>query len=209
MRKVINRTAILRRMKFQWLLVWGFSIIVPVDGFSWSTTSVVRRCGRSSVCHATPTTTTSATTSTEATNPNANHLKEQILEQLAAAAQPAKDYAEQFGLTFSEAGFYAIFDAIRRRQSSPGSAVLGLQGQPFLLRNKEITTALTMDQSPFAGFYTIQDLAQALEDDFLDAARGSTDNRKAWKVRGKETKETLPIVPLSLEKQCFGWKGIP
>jgi hypothetical protein len=28
----------------------------------------------------------------------------------------------------------------------------------------------TMDQSPFAGFYTIQDLSQVLEDDFLDAA---------------------------------------
>jgi hypothetical protein len=33
------------------------------------------------------------------------------------------------------------------------------------------------------GFFTMQHLEKALEDDFLDAARGSTDNRKGWKVR--------------------------
>ncbi len=34
----------------------------------------------------------------------------------------------------------------------------------------------------FDGFFTFDDLVKALEDDFLDADRGSTDNRKGWKV---------------------------
>ena len=34
----------------------------------------------------------------------------------------------------------------------------------------------------FEGFFTFDDLAQAVEDDFLDANRGSTDNRQGWKV---------------------------
>ena len=114
-----------------------------------------------------------------------------MLEQLKNVAINAKEYADMFGLSYSDAGFYAIFDSIRQSGIS-----LGLKGQPFVLRNVDICNSLqeirmeeskseseNEQSSPFANFFTIDDLAKATEDDFLDAARGSTDNRKGWKVR--------------------------
>ena len=115
-----------------------------------------------------------------------SYLDTVMLEQLKSGASAAKEYAEMFGLSYSDAGFYAMFDAIRQ-----SGIALGVKGQPFVLRNEDICKSLEETrkgmeediESPFAGFFTIDDLAKATEDDFLDAARGSTDNRKGWKVR--------------------------
>jgi hypothetical protein len=105
-------------------------------------------------------------------------LSNVILEQLSSGAASAKEYAEMFGLSDSEAGFYGVFESMRK-----SGMAWGLRGMPFVLRKDEIQQALGMEASPFAGFFTMKDLEKALEDDFLDAARGSTDNRKGWKVR--------------------------
>jgi hypothetical protein len=44
------------------------------------------------------------------------------------------------------------------------------------------TTAVEVDAVVWDNFFTMRDLEKAVTDDFLDAARGSTDNRKGWKV---------------------------
>ena len=117
----------------------------------------------------------------------------------------ALDYAARFDLSsMYEATVYALFQALRLEQ-----VPLGLQGQPILWRRDEIEKAMRRrSMSPLAAgddtttaeedttlsssspwrsagghFFTMQDLEQAVTDDFLDAARGSTDNRKGWKVR--------------------------
>lgn len=75
-------------------------------------------------------------------------------------------------------GFFALFHAIK----SSGIA-LGLRGTPMVFRKEELPI------HNFEQFFTMKDLAKAVEDDFLDAAKGSTDNRKGWKVR--KNKNTL------------------
>jgi hypothetical protein len=105
-------------------------------------------------------------------------LKEVVLEQWSGAAAGAKEYAEMFGLAQAEAGFYGLFDAMRK-----AGIAYCLKGYPFVLRKDEISQAIGEDDNCFEGFFTMKDLAQALDDDFLDAARGSMDNRKGWKVR--------------------------
>ena len=83
----------------------------------------------------------------------------------------AKDYAEQFGLTETEATLYGLVQALKE------SLPMGFKGMPLVLRQQDLPS------SSLQGFFTMQHLEKALEDDFLDAARGSTDNRKGWKVR--------------------------
>jgi len=94
-----------------------------------------------------------------------------VVDQLDVSS--AKQYAEQFGLGTQEAGFYGLFRAMR-------SLALGLEGYPFVIRQAQLEQR--MGEPLFSDFFNMQDLEKALEDDFLDAARGSTDNRKAWKV---------------------------
>jgi hypothetical protein len=89
-------------------------------------------------------------------------------------------------------GFYALSRALKS-----SGIVMGLKGSPFVLRSQELissstgTTTTTDNDSSnkdsFGHFFTMKDLAKALEDDFLDAAKGSTDNRKGWKVRTMAT----------------------
>ena len=86
----------------------------------------------------------------------------------------------------SGAAFHALFSGIR------SSAALGLKGSPFYLKGEDVRKAMggsgdndngsDNDSDPFNGYFTFDDLAKALEDDFLDANRGSTDNRQGWKV---------------------------
>ena len=85
----------------------------------------------------------------------------------------------------SGAAFHALFSGIR------SSAALGLKGSPFYLKSLDICHALNgvvdindETAAPFCDYFTFDDLAKALEDDFLDANRGSTDNRQGWKVGG-------------------------
>jgi hypothetical protein len=78
-----------------------------------------------------------------------------------------------FGLGKMEMCFYALFEGIRR------NVPLGLRSKPFVLRDIEVKEALGQS---FGGFFTYNDLENAVNDDFLDAGRGTTDNRKGWKV---------------------------
>lgn len=86
------------------------------------------------------------------------------------------EYAEMFGLANSDAAFFALFKAIR---TVP--VPLNLKGAPFVLRSEEVSAALRRETG-WRGLFTMKDLEKAVTDDFLDAARGSTDNRKGWKI---------------------------
>ena len=113
---------------------------------------------------------------------------------------------------------HALLDSIKTTlQPIDG---LGLSGHPFLLRKNELESSMSMivdieqeDSSKeallFDGFYTMNDLQQALTDDFLDASRGSTDNRKGWSIQPvstptgdsfDEARMTYDDVLLALEK---------
>ena len=129
-----------------------------------------------------------ATLAPEETMNVASDQKETILETMASVVDEANQYANDFGLTHTEAAIYAVFAAIRKAETP-----LGLKGEPFVLRRDEIMDALKLNGNdddddddkppPFDDFFTMADFAKAVEDDFLDAARGSTDNRKGWQVR--------------------------
>ena len=108
-----------------------------------------------------------------------SNQKENLLATMATVVDEANQYATDFGFTHTEAAIYAIFASIRKAKIP-----LGLKGEPFVLRRDEIMQALNSkaDMPPFDDFFTMADFAKAVEDDFLDAARGSTDNRKGWQV---------------------------
>eukprot|EP00554_Chaetoceros_debilis_P007145 CAMPEP_0194075816 /NCGR_PEP_ID=MMETSP0149-20130528/2743_1 /TAXON_ID=122233 /ORGANISM="Chaetoceros debilis, Strain MM31A-1" /LENGTH=663 /DNA_ID=CAMNT_0038756401 /DNA_START=84 /DNA_END=2072 /DNA_ORIENTATION=- len=119
-------------------------------------------------------------------------LDEDILSRITNAAEESKQWADMFDLADeSGAAFHALFSGIR------SSANLGLKGKPFYLKSSDVLKAMAMgngndneDSNPkdgFSGFFTFEDLKKALEDDFLDADRGSTDNRKGWKVAAVST----------------------
>ena len=128
-----------------------------------------------------------------------------VLDQLSSLKEPAQEYAETFGLDeASTVGFYGLFSAMRK-----SGMAWGFYGVPFVLKAEDIQKSLSVETSPFAGFFTMTELEQALSDDFLDAARGSTDNRKGWKVtsvsnpRGdsfEEARMTYEQVLAALEK---------
>ena len=50
---------------------------------------------------------------------------------------------------------------------------IGLRGKPFVLRGDQVEKAIG---ASFGGFFTFNDLEKAMNDDFLDAGRGTTDN---------------------------------
>ena len=105
-----------------------------------------------------------------------------ILSAVKASVPESKRWASDFGLE-RESGmaFHALFTGIR------SAASMGVNGKPFFLKKNEIQSALedTNESNPFSGFFTFDDMADAVEDDFLDAIRGSTDNRKGWSVRSE------------------------
>ncbi len=109
-------------------------------------------------------------------------LDEGILSRITDATQESKQWAEDFDLSDeSGAAFFALFSGIR------SSAALGLKGKPFHLKSSDVLKAMESsddETGAFSGFFTFDDLTKALEEDFLDADRGSTDNRQGWKVSG-------------------------
>jgi hypothetical protein len=100
-----------------------------------------------------------------------------VLDQMSSSYQAAREYADMFGLGGTEMGLYCLLDSMRK-----SGIALGLRGLPYVLRKDDIAKALDQEEGVFDGFFTMDDLEQALEDDFLDASRGSTDNRKGWKI---------------------------
>ena len=101
-------------------------------------------------------------------------LSESAAASIAASQAQAKEWSDSLNLGEPEQAFFALFQGIC------DSVPMGLKGQPFVLKKKELEQAFS--SSPFAGFYTYQDLAKSIQEDFLDAGRGTTDNRKGWKV---------------------------
>lgn len=112
-----------------------------------------------------------------------NEQSKNVLESLSSLSKESSEYAREFGLSQTEAAVYAVFQAIRKANTP-----LGLKGEPFVLRRDDILKALNLESSaaPFDHFFTLADFAKAVEDDFLDAARGSTKTStttKGWQVR--------------------------
>jgi hypothetical protein len=113
---------------------------------------------------------------TDASSTTSTAAAQTVLQHLETWPALANDYAESFGLGPAEAAFYGLFGALRQSQIP-----LGLHGQPFVLSHDDIQAAWPQP-THWPGFFTLQDLERAVSEDFLDAARGSTDNRKGWKV---------------------------
>ncbi len=107
------------------------------------------------------------------------------------SSQLGRDHAEMFGLDESEndnenlqtsAGMFALLDAIKNTLGADGG--LGLSGYPLVLRKADVEKAMAADSDAiiFDKSFTMKDLEKAMDDDFLDAQRGSTDNRKGWAI---------------------------
>ena len=159
----------------------------------------------------------SATASTDAstTTPVDHLLDSTILERIESATPSAVQWGESFDQSSSEVAFYALFAGLKSCD-----AALGLKGRPFYLKQADVVAAMNTDSgstsddndnvsSPFAGFFTFDDLKTAVEDDFLDANRGSTNNAQGWKVTGvskprgssfEDARMTLDEVKTSLTK---------
>lgn len=163
------------------VLLFSILSLHHVEGFSILSTTA-------SSAIITTTTTSAATTSfrtalhatvartDDVEAPECGFVKNAVVD--AWNAESANEYADMFGFAKSEAGFYGLVQAMRTAQIA-----MGLRGVPFVLRRNEIEAIVGDNDLLFKGFFTMKDLEKALEDDFLDAARGSTDNRKGWKVR--------------------------
>jgi len=136
------------------------------------------------------------------------------------------EHAEMFGLDESDnenvrlqtsAAMFALLDAIKHTLGADGG--LGLSGYPLVLRKAELERAMLAETETesatkikttiFEKSFTMKDLEKALEDDFLDASRGSTDNRKGWAIspvsvpKGdsfEEARMTFEEVQKALEK---------
>jgi hypothetical protein len=104
-----------------------------------------------------------------------------LLDSIAASSQEAKEWTDMFGLGESEAAFYGLFKGIR------DSVPLGLKGQPFVLSQADVQEAMHLGDNVFREWFDMRDLEKAVNDDFLDADRGSTDNRKGWQVASVST----------------------
>ena len=126
-------------------------------------------------------------------------LEVSVLLTMESLVPEANAYAESFGLGPAEAAFYNLFASLRRTP-----VPLGLKGAPFILRHDVLARIL---DSGFPGFFTMTDLEQAVTDDFLDAARGSTDNRKGWQVRvavGLMMADAVVVVASNVDLASYG-----
>ena len=95
--------------------------------------------------------------------------------------------------------------------SSSSDKLLGLSGTPFYIPASLLAKAEGNEETitnQFSNFFHFPHLATALEEDFLDAQRGSTDNRKGWQVSEvsqpmgssfDDARMTLPQVETALE----------
>lgn len=112
------------------------------------------------------------------------HVVEQFLSQYENSLQEGQEWATEFGFSNQEGAFYAIFRAIRKMDSSKNSKLLGLSGTPFFIPRALLAKAEggASSENNFSSYFHFPHLATALEEDFLDAQVGSTDNRKGWQV---------------------------
>lgn len=110
----------------------------------------------------------------------------QFLSLYERSLQEGQGWATEFGFSEQEAAFYAIFRAIRKLDSPKGLKLLGLNGTPFYIPRSLLAKAegASWDNgtNKFSSYFHFSHLAAALEEDFLDAQVGSTDNRLGWQV---------------------------
>jgi hypothetical protein len=130
----------------------------------------------------------SSDTTTVTTVVSQQRLKDTVLQSLESLQSASNEYAATFDLGPAEAAFYGLFRSLRQANvplglkaavAASGSSAAG--GGPLLFRHAEIQAAFHQETT-WRGFFSMDDLEKAVSDDFLDAARGSTDNRKGWKV---------------------------
>ncbi|KAL7552609.1 hypothetical protein ACHAWF_015849 [Thalassiosira exigua] len=125
-----------------------------------------------------------------------SQLVERFLARYEANLDEGRRWAEEFGFVdddeeaedarCAEGSFYAAFRALRDLDSDGGEGekVLGLSGRPFRVPASLLARAEGSSANDFAGCFRFRPhLAAALEEDFLDAQVGSTDNRRGWTVR--------------------------
>ncbi len=119
-------------------------------------------------------------------------LANKFLAKYRDSLKEGHQWAKEFGFsdddddsqTAPEGSFFAIFRAIQKLDSSVESCekLLGLNGTPFYIPAKILAGKEGGQKNAFSNYFHFRDLALALEEDFLDAQRGSTDNRKGWQV---------------------------
>ena len=159
-------------------------------------------------------------TQSEPASPSMSLVENFIIEYQQSLEEGNK-WSTEFGFAEEgeeapESAFYAIFRAIRHvdaktnnaNGSSDGEKLLGLSGTPFYVPGYVLAKAEGKHQNAFCDFFHFPHLAKALEEDFLDAQRGSTNNRKGWQVAAvsqptgssfNEARMTLPQVNAALE----------
>ena len=105
-----------------------------------------------------------------------------VLDAIRDTNGDAKTWAEMFGFEGkTEESFYNLFSAIKKLNADDATPLLGLRGLPFYLSSDDC------DDLKFSNFFSFNDLSIALKEDFLDADRGSTDNKKGWTVNRVST----------------------
>ena len=120
----------------------------------------------------------SSVVSDESTNDSCTSAAKHVLDSISKTGRvEGQKWAEMFGFEgCPEQSFFSLFHGIR--EGDRDVPLLGLGGSPFYLD----AASLEEDGKRFQNFFTFDDLAVALKEDFLDADRGSTDNKKGWKV---------------------------
>ena len=171
----------------------SWSILPPVTAFSPSTSSsILHARGNTETrqqlqqLHASTTNTTDDSSSTQqqrrrpdTITKQSEELANQLIQTMnEESMKRGKEYASSFDLDEVSAGLFTLMDAIRIDSNKETSSLLGVQGYPFVLRKKDLTSVGLDAQN----FFTMSTLEKAVQDDFLDAARGSTDNRKGWQI---------------------------
>ncbi|KAL3903530.1 MAG: hypothetical protein SGARI_005337, partial [Bacillariaceae sp.] len=93
----------------------------------------------------------------------------------------------------TSAGLFALLDGMKK------TLALGLQGYPLILRKADLEKALLTEDDAlllFQNFFTMESLEQALQDDFLDAARVSNPRGDSF----EEARMTYEDVQKAMEK---------
>lgn len=153
-----------------WYLFVTTTFRLGHGGFLPVTRSLVRQ--RAPTC---PLDATVAEDSADTSTTNSPLTKE-LIHNISSSTKEAKEWSEMFGLGESEAAFYALFKGIRN------VVPLGLKGQPFVLHEADVLKATNIDENVFKGWFDRKELEKAVNDDFLDADRGSTDANRGWQV---------------------------
>lgn len=114
-----------------------------------------------------------------------SQIVDDFIQNYKSAMKEGHEWSKEFGFAsddneeVAEGAFYALFRAIRELDSG----TFGLSGTPFYVPSEILAKAESRDKGALTGyFHFTPELSTALEEDFLDAQVGSTDNRKGWTV---------------------------